>query len=261
MEVLRSLQQEFGSERVMIRDRIVKKLRIETVTEAFEIIEKHAETVYAGWFSNDMILAPEWMDYVYAAQRFFREYKNFSMHFPRRDLFESCRANISILDLVGPTWPAFFDEFRQRCRSRLHTLGYDCYLWNLLGINMTAAQVEPFFVGRPNFDGAIIRKQMEQGWYVTTYPHAESYHLEHPDRVQYTKRKKHPDTIYNTELMQAIGAREWRNDDMNISLSLYGISERTNGEWRTWRLDRPPGTFPFAYPADGNETKRSNLGL
>jgi hypothetical protein len=253
--LLESLQNEFGAERVMVRDTIVKKLRIETLPEAFEMIEKHADTVYAGWFSNDMILAPDWMGYVYAAQRYFGGYKNFSMHFARRDLFESCRANISVADVRGIKWPGFFAEFRERCRSRLHTLGYDCYLWNLLGINMTLANVEPFFIGRPNFDGAIIRKQMEQGWYVSSYPFTESYHMEHPDRKQYTKRKKHPDSVYNRELLESIGGREWRNDEMNISVSLTGISERKDGKWSSWKLDRPPGTFPFAYPPD-KETER-----
>jgi hypothetical protein len=197
--VVDRLQAEFGVGRVMVRDKIVKKMRSETRPEAFEMIESHADTVYAGWFSNDMILAPEWMDYVYAAQRFFREYKNFSKHFPRRDLFESCRANISLSDLVRPSWPAFFDEFRERCRSRLHTLGYDCYLWNLRGVNMTAAPVEPFFIGRPNFDGAIIRKQMAQGWFVTTFPAAETYHMEHPDRVQYRVFRNYVASPYVTK--------------------------------------------------------------
>jgi hypothetical protein len=248
--LLERLQLEFGSDRVFVRGTILKKLRIETLPEAFEIIEKYAETVYAAWFSNDMILGPEWMDYVYAAQRYFADYKNFSMHFPRRDLFESCRGNISIDNVATMTWSGFFFEFRKRCRSRLHTLGYDCYLWNLLGINMTAAHVEPFFIGRPNFDGAIIRKQLEQGWYVTTYPWAQTYHMEHPDRKQFTHLKKHPDSVYNAGLLASIGGREWRNDEMNISLSLNEISERRSGAWMSWKLDRPHGTFPLAYPAD-----------
>jgi hypothetical protein len=63
--LLGSLQQEFGCEGVPIGDEIHKKHKIETVTESIEIIERHTETVFAAWFSTDMILAPDWMEYVY----------------------------------------------------------------------------------------------------------------------------------------------------------------------------------------------------
>jgi hypothetical protein len=243
-----SLQQEFGAERVMIRGKIIKKLRIETLPEAFEAIEGHVETEFAGWFSNDMILPANWMDFVYAARRYFGAYHNYSMHFARRDLFFSCRPDISLQDVVLPTWIRFFEGFRTRCRSRLHPLGYDCYLWNHLGINMTAAKLEPFFIGRPDFDGAIISRQMQQGWFVTAYPAVETYHLEHPDRLQYIKKKRHPDSLHNRRLFEALGRKEWRNEHIDIRLSLEGIGQRRNGTWLWWDLERPLGTFPFDYP-------------
>jgi hypothetical protein len=247
-QLVSSLQGEFGPERILVRDRIIKKLRIETLPEAFEIIERYTETVYSGWFSTDMILGMDWMDYVYAAQKYFGEYKNYSMHFVRRDLFESCRKDIGLPDVVGMKWPIFFAKFKTRCKSRLHTLGYDCYLWNHLGINMTSAHVAPFFIGRPDFDGEIIAKQMAQGWFVTTYTAAETYHLEHPDRKQFTKKLKHPDSLYNRNLLSEINGTWFRNDDMNLRLSLTGISERRNGSWWLWSLDRPAGAFPLGYP-------------
>jgi hypothetical protein len=249
-DLLSSVQREFGRGRVMICGTIVKKMRIETLPETFEAIERDTSTVFAAWFSNDMILPPNWMDYVYAARRYFGEYTNYSMHFARRDLFVCCRDNISLRDIIAPDWPAFFAGFRSRCRSRLHTLGYDCYLWNYIGINMTRAQVEPFFVGRPDFDGAIIAKQMQQGWFVTAYPEVETYHLEHPERIQYTKRKKHPDSLYNRNLLFAINGRGWRNEEIDIRIGLNGISERRNGTWSHWTLNRPRGTFPLGYPPD-----------
>jgi hypothetical protein len=249
--LLEALQREFGPDRVCVRGQIVKAMRIETLPEAFEIIERHAQTELCGWFSNDMILPVNWMDYVFATMRYFREYKNFSMHFARRDLFESCRKDISLDNVASADWPNFFENFRKRCRSRLHTLGYDCYVWNHIGINMTAAQVEPFFIGRPNFDGAIMRKQMQQGWLVTAYPELLTYHLEHPDRVQFTKRPKHPDTKYNTDLFLSLGSPQWRNVELDTRISLNGIMQRRNETWYNWALDRPEGTLPLGYPPIG----------
>jgi hypothetical protein len=249
--LLDSLQVEFGADRVFIRDTIVKKMRVETLPEAFEMIERYTHTVFSGWFSNDMILPMNWMDYVYVTMHYFREYQNFSMHFARRDLFVSCRKDISLANVASQEWPTFFEEFRTRCRSRLHRLGYDCYLWNHVGINMTAAQVEPFFIGRPNFDGAIIRRQMAQGWFVTAYPAVLTYHMEHPDRKQFTKRPTHPDSLYNTQLYESLGSPQWVNEDFNLRISLKDIRERRNGTWYKWSVDRPPGAFPLQYPPLG----------
>jgi hypothetical protein len=243
-----SLQEEFGAGRVFVRGQIIKKLKIETLPEAFEMIERHAETVFAAWFSTDMIVATDWMEYVYACQRYFGDYRNYSMHFVRRDLFESCRKDMALANIVRTDWPEFFAGFKKRCNSRLHTLGYDCYLWNRRGINMTAARLAPFFIGRPDFDGEVIAKQMAQGWFVSTYTATETYHLEHPDRMQYTKRMRHPDSLYNRNLLIAINGTWYRNDDLNLRLSRSGISERRNGTWWEWSLDRPPGAFPLGYP-------------
>jgi hypothetical protein len=46
---------EFGADRIMVKDKLVKKLKIETIPEVFEILERHADTVFCAWFSNDMI--------------------------------------------------------------------------------------------------------------------------------------------------------------------------------------------------------------
>jgi hypothetical protein len=75
---------------------------LETVTEAFKIIERHTESEFCGWFSNDMILSSDWIDYVFAARRYFAPYRNFSMHFARRDLFVYCREFINPSSVVGP---------------------------------------------------------------------------------------------------------------------------------------------------------------
>jgi hypothetical protein len=158
--LLESLQQELGRDRVTIGDKINKKLKIETVTESIEIIERHTETVFAVWFNTDMILAPDWMEHVYASMQCFGEYTNYSMHFVRRDPCVWCWKDISLGNIARTEWPLFFAAFRQRCLSRLHRLGYHCYLWNHRGVNMTAANAAPFFIGRPDFDGAIISKQM-----------------------------------------------------------------------------------------------------
>lgn len=246
--LVENLQREFGAERVFIKEKIIKKDRIETIPEAFEAVERNTETVFSGWFSNDMILPTNWMDYVYLAMKYFHGYDNFSMHFARRDLFESCRKDISLADVVKQDWPEFFDKFKERCRSRLHTLGYDCYLWNHKGINMTKAQILPFFIGRPNFDGAIMKKQMDQGWFITAYPELLTYHLEHPDRLQYTKRPKHPDSIHNAELHKQAGGFAWRNEELDLRLTKNGIFERKNGEWFRYSLDRPDDWFPLTHP-------------
>jgi hypothetical protein len=247
-ELVSSLQREFGDGRVGVRGVIVKKRKIETLPEAFEMIERNTRTVFAGWFSNDMILGTDWMEYVYACQRYFGGYKNYSMHFVRRDLFVYCRKDVSIYDVVRAQWPDFFDAFKKRCNSRLHTLGYDCYLWNHLGINMTAAGVAPFYIGRPDFDGEIIAKQMSQGWFVSTYKATETYHLEHPDRLQYTKRKSHPDSLYNKNLLLSINGTWFRNEDLNLRISRTEIAERRADVWWVWSLNRPPGAFPLGYP-------------
>jgi hypothetical protein len=70
---------------------------------------------------------------------------------------------------------------------------------------MTAANVAPFFIGRPDFDGAIISKQMSFVWFLSPYRVTETYHLEHLDRPQYTKMKKHPDSLCNCRLMMSLG--------------------------------------------------------
>jgi hypothetical protein len=115
---------------------------------------------------------------------------------------------------------------------------------------MTAAQLAPFFIGRPDFDGAIISKQMSLGWFVSSYLATETFHLEHPDRIQYVKKKNHPDSVYNRQLMLSLGGKEFRNEGMNLRISLEGINERRNGTWYQWTLDRPAGAFPLAYPAN-----------
>jgi hypothetical protein len=247
-QLVELLQNEFGTERIMVRGKILRKLHIETIAEAFEIIESHTETVFAGWFSTDMILAPDWMNYVFACMQYFGEYKNYSMHFVRRDLYVSCRKDINLEKIVSLEWPVWFSAFKRRCNSRLHNLGYDCYLWNYRGINMTAAHLAPFFIGRPDFDGAIISTQMKLGWFVSTFTATETFHLEHPDRPQYTKIKNHPDSIHNRKLMMANGGLEFPNSVLNLRLSLSGISERKNGTWSHWSLERPKGAFPLGYP-------------
>jgi hypothetical protein len=116
---------------------------------------------------------------------------------------------------------------------------------------MTAANLAPFFIGRPNFDGPIMKKQMDQGWFVTAYPALLTYHLEHPDRKQFTKKPEHPDSKYNTRLHQSVGGMAWVNDQLDLRISLDGIMERRNQIWYRWSLDRPPGAFPLGYPPAG----------
>jgi hypothetical protein len=86
--------------------------------------------------------------------------------------------------------------------------------------------VAPFFIGRPDFDGAIISKQMSFGWFVSTYRATETYDLKHPDRSQYTKMKKHPDSLYNRRLMMALGGVELVNEASHIRISRTEISDR-----------------------------------
>jgi hypothetical protein len=207
------LQQEFGREsRYAIR--LAKKLEIESVREAFEIIERHTETVFAAWFSTDMILAPiGWNTFTPACG---------TSASPRTTRCTSSGA-ISVVGVGETSLWATSRGLTGRCSSRL---GYDCRLWNHRGINMTAANVAPFFTGRPDFDGAIVSKQVSLGWFVSTYRATEAYHLEHPDRPQYTKMKKHPGSLYNRRLMMALGGVEFVNEALDIRISRTEISER-----------------------------------
>jgi hypothetical protein len=235
--LLERLQLEFGADRVLVRGIIMRQKKVEVLPEAFGALERNAETVYGGWFRADAVVPPDWIEYVYAAQRYFGEYKNFSLHFARRDILRACRGRLGLNDVMSMGWGASFGEFRQKCGGGLHSSGYDCYLWNLLGISMTRANIPPAFVGYADDDGTILTKQMEQGWYVSTYPWTESYRMERPDSSGGKENA-------------ASGKTRWRNDDMNISLSLTSISERRNGTWNSWKLDRPPGAFPLAYQPD-----------
>jgi hypothetical protein len=248
--LLADLQREFGAARILVRGLIVRQKQIETLPEIFEAIERNAETEFAGWFSNDMILPPEWMNVIYPTRRYFREYKNYSFHFARRDLFVSCRSRISLANVVGPNWTEFANNFTRSCRGRLHSFGYDCYLWNRLGINMTAAELLPFYVGRPLFDGEIIRKQMAQGWFVSAFPLLVTFHLEHPDRIQFVKRMKHPESRYNAELFEVIGKPHFINKKFDLRVGKRGIIERRNQTWHRFRFERPIGSFPLAYAAE-----------
>jgi hypothetical protein len=186
--------------------------------------------------------------------QYFGEYTNYSMHFVRRDLCVSCRKDISLGNITRTDWPLFFSAFTQRCLSGLprlhclHQLGYDCYLWNHRGINMTAANVAPFFIGRRDFDEAIISKQMSFRGFVSTYRATERDHLEYPDCPQYTKMKKHRDSLYNRRLTMALGGIELVNEALDIRISRTEISERRNGTWYFWPLNRPKRAFPFGYP-------------
>ena len=243
-----NLQREFGRDRVLVAGTIVKKGKIETIPEAFSAVEANTTTQFSAWFSNDMILPMNWMDYVFAAMRYFKGYDNYSMHFARRDLQERCRANISLENVASPDWPEFSADFFKQCKARLHTLGYDCYLWNHVGINMTKSGILPFYIGRPNFDGAIIWKQMQQGWFITAYPELLTYHLEHPDRIQYAKKRWHPDSQYNIELSQQEGGHQWRNEQLDLRLSLTHVMERKDGRWVKYDINRPPNVFPLTNP-------------
>jgi hypothetical protein len=106
---------------------------------------------------------------------------------------------------------------------------------------MTAANVAPFFIGRPDFDGAIINKQMSFGWLVSTYRATETCHLEHPDRPQYAKMKKHPDSLDNRRLMMSLRGIELVNEASDIRISRTEITKRRNGTWYFWPLNQPKG--------------------
>lgn len=268
--LIKSLQEEFGEERIFIKGKIVKKFKIETIPEAFERVELDSETIFCAFASNDIILRPDWMDQIYAAKKFFGNFNNWSMHFPRRDLFETCRASISLANIINGKSPLildtslknsymtsidsnyrnFLDNFATNCRSRLHTVGYDVYLWNHLAINMTKAHIPPYYIGRPFFDSAIIRRQMDQGWFITTYPEHETYHLEHPDRMQYAKKPSHPDSVYNSQLEKQNGFHAYRNDHFNLRIAKDKIYLRLkNQSMITYDIEnnaKNPNFFPFA---------------
>jgi hypothetical protein len=119
-----------------------------------------------------------------------------------------------------------------------------------MGVNMTCGNVAPFLIGRPNFDGAIMAKQRAQGWFVTGCPAIKTYHMAHPDRVQFAKKFRHPNSIWNKNLQVVLNGREWRNEEIDLRVSLTEMSERKNGTWHHFRIDRPRGTCPLAYPPD-----------
>lgn len=267
--LIKSLQEEFGKDRIFIKGKIIKKYKIETIPEAFERVEHDSETIFSAFASNDIILRPDWIDHIYAAKKFFGKHNNWSMHFPRRDLFETCRASISIANIINGQSPLildpqmgkymssidsnylnFLNDFAVRCRSRLHTCGYDVYLWNRLGINMTKAHLPPYYIGRPFFDSGIIRRQMDQGWFVTTYPDHETYHLEHPDRFQYAKKASHPDSVYNSQLEKENGFHGYRNDHFNLRMTKDKFILRLkNYSWVSYDITdniKDPTFFPFA---------------
>ncbi|OHT17399.1 hypothetical protein TRFO_12351 [Tritrichomonas foetus] len=245
-QLLESLQEEFGKDRIFIKGKIIKELKIETIPEAFERVELDSETVFCAFCSNDIILRPDWIDYVYAARKFFGPYNNWSLHVPRRDLFESCRKDVTLKEIASENYPSFLEEFAKRCRSRLHSVGYDVYFWNHLGINMTKANLPKYYIGRPNFDSGIIQKQMDQGWFVTTYPIHESYHLEHPDRIQYAKRMSHPDSVYNTELERKNGFKPFRNSHFKLQMTKNEMILLVDDKWVKFPVNRSYNIFPFS---------------
>jgi hypothetical protein len=85
---------------------------------------------------------------------------------------------------------------------------------------MTAANVTPFFIGRPEFQ--IVRL----AWFVSTYRATETYDLEYTDRPQYTKMKKHLDSLYDRRLMMSLRGVELVNEALDIRISRTEISKR-----------------------------------
>ena len=158
--------------------------------------------------------------------------------------------NDAYMTSIDSNYLNFLNSFASRCRSRLHTVGYDVYFWNHLGINMTKANLPPYYIGRPNFDSGIIRRQMDQGWFITTYYEHETYHLEHPDRIQYAKRMSHPDSIYNTNLEKQNGFHPYRNDHLNLRITRSKIYLRLkNQSWVTYDIKdniNDSSFFPFS---------------
>ena len=244
--LIENLQREFGPSRIFIAGKIVKQYKIETIPEAFSAVEAGTKTIFSAWFSNDMILPTNWMDYVFATIRYFREYNNYSMHFPRQALHVSCRDEIWLDNITSGNWPQFSANFFQKCRRKVQSIGYDCYLWNHLGINMTASGLLPFYIGRPFFDGAIIWKQMQQGWFVSVYPALMTYHLEHPDRLQYAKVVMHPDSQYNLNLSRKEGGHQWWNNQFTLRMNLTHVLEKKRGKWVAYPVERPIGVFPLS---------------
>lgn len=244
--LISSLQTEFGEERIKVKGKIIKQFKIETIPEAFAQVERDCETQFCAFASNDIILRHDWIDMVYATRKYFGNYNNYSMHFPRRDLFESCRSGISLDNIfngdssrflpnshkyyVNSTqeYIKFMDTQFVNCKSRIHTVGYDVYLWNIVGINMTKANISPYYIGRPHFDFAIMRRQMDQGWFITTFPDHFTYHYEHPDRKQYAKRRSHPDSQYNLNLQKQDNLSYYRNEYFNFRINGTHIIFRGN---------------------------------
>jgi hypothetical protein len=122
-DLVGALQRQFGANRGWVRGKIIKKYRVETVPEALEAITPHAETIFVGWFSNDMIIPCQFIQYLYAARRYFTPFTNYSLHFSRRDMYEGCRRSISLSEVARTDWPAWLQYFRDKCTSRLHSYG------------------------------------------------------------------------------------------------------------------------------------------
>jgi hypothetical protein len=113
---------------------------------------------------------------------------------------------------------------------------------------MTKANIVPFYIGRPNFDGTIMKAQMDQGWFVTGFPECVTYHLEHPDRLQYARRLRHPDSVYNTQLAEAAGNWAFGNVNLDLRVSRNKLVYRINDVWYDIPADRPDGVWPLTLP-------------
>jgi hypothetical protein len=93
-----------------------------------------------------------------------------------------------------------------------------------------------------------MKKQMDQGWFVTGFPECVTYHLEHPDRLQYAKRLRHPDSVYNSQLMQAAGGWAFGNANLDLRVSKNKMVYRINDVWYDIPLDRPDHVWPLTLP-------------
>lgn len=253
-ELVKELQRRFGKERIFIKGKIIKSLKIETIPEVFERIEADTETLLSSFMSNDMILPINFMDSLFIIKNYMQNYHNWSVHYPRRDLFVNCRKYYSIGVVDSMQWDQYSRDVANKCLSRLHTVGYDVYVWNHLGINIKKAKIPPYYMGRPYFDSGIMTRMAEQGWMISTFPTLETYHLEHPERVQYAKgpHKNHPDSVRNRELEKSNGFYSIRNEFVNIRLDLDNkqflrrieIGSRIDNFFH-YNFTRDPSEFPF----------------
>ena len=243
-ELITSLTNAFGKDRFKIGAAVKKKRHIESINELFEAAEAESESDLVCYINNDIILPPNYFEYIEKAEEYFGDCKNWSLHIPRFNLNENVRKNISMKKVLSSSWADDLSYLVDKYKSAEAMQGYDFFMWNKEVIKFKDTRFPEMFIGRPDFEYIFTDAIREKCWFVTTYPSMTSYHMNHPERKVYAKLKDHPDSVYNLILSSHLGVFKEFNRNWPIAMNLTHIRIGKGKDAKYYDLNRKHN-FPF----------------